>query len=111
MRYAQRRTGWGVLLGVCLLAAALRFATLGVQSFDFDESFTVGAVLNGSLGHALHTIPLTESSPPLYYVLAWFWAQAFGLSEVGIRSLSALFGTALVPVAYVIGRRLGSTRT
>ena len=107
---AQHRTVTVPLLAICVLAAALRFTTLGVQSFDFDESFTVGIVLNGSLGHALHTIPITESSPPLYYILAWFWTRAFGLGEVGIRSLSALLGTALVPVAFFIGRRLGSQR-
>ena len=98
------------LLAICALAAALRFATLDLQSFDFDESFTVGIVLNGSLGHALHTIPITESSPPLYYILAWFWTRAFGLGAVGIRSFSALVGTAVVPVAFFIGRRLGSHR-
>ena len=107
------RASWSTttaLLGVCLIAAALRFATLDVQSFDFDESYTVGIVLNGSLGHALHTIPLTESSPPLYYVLAWLWTRIFGLGEADIRSFSALLGTALVPVAFFIARRLGSER-
>lgn len=110
MQHAQRRTEATALLAVCGLAAVLRFATLSVQSFDFDESFTVGIVVNGSLGHVLHTIPLTESSPPLYYVLAWLWSQTFGLGEFGIRSLSALAGTALVPVTYMIARRLGSPR-
>jgi mannosyltransferase len=93
-----------------VVAAGDRFATLGVQSFDFDESFTVGVVVNGSLGHVLHWIPLTESSPPLYYVLAWLWSKLFGLSEPGIRSLSAVLGTAVAPVAFMIGRRLGSHR-
>ena len=107
-RYGDGFDTWALLV-VCILAAALRFTTLGVQSFDYDESFTV-SLLHGSLGHALRTIPITESSPPLYYVLAWIWTQAFGLGEIGVRSLSALLGTALVPVAYFIGRRLGSSR-
>jgi 4-amino-4-deoxy-L-arabinose transferase-like glycosyltransferase len=107
---ARRNADTALLLGVCALAAALRFATVGVQSFDYDESYTVGMVLSGSLAHALHTIPITESTPPLYYVLAWFWSRIFGLGEVGLRSLSALMGTALVPVAFVIGRDLGSRR-
>ena len=102
--------GWLALLGICALASALRFATLGIQSFDYDESFTVGIVLNGSLGHALHMLPITESSPPLYYVLAWLWTRVFGLGEVGVRSFSALLGAAVVPVAYFIGRRIGSPR-
>src|SRR5207247_1213703 len=32
----------------------------------------------------------------------------FGLGEGGLRSLSALFGVATIPVAYLIGRELGS---
>jgi 4-amino-4-deoxy-L-arabinose transferase-like glycosyltransferase len=98
------------IVAVCVLAAILRALTLGVQSFDFDESYTVGTVLNGSFGHALHMIPVTESSPPLYYVVAWLWTRLFGLGEVGIRSLSALLGTALVLVVYLIATRLGSRR-
>jgi mannosyltransferase len=92
------------------LAAALRFATLDLQSFSFDEAFTVGPVLDGSLGHTLDAIPATESSPPLYYVLAWFWTRLFGLGEVGARSLSALLGTALVPVVFGAARELAGRR-
>ncbi len=110
MRDADWRAEVAPLLLVCALGAAIRFATLGVQSFDFDESFTVGIVINGSFGHMLRTIPRTESSPPLYYILAWLWSKVFGLGPVGIRSLSALFGSLVVPVAYFIGRRFGSPR-
>jgi hypothetical protein len=105
----SRRSAWLPLFVICGIAAALRFATLGIQSFDYDESFTVG-IVSGSLGHALHQIPITESTPPLYYILAWRWAQLFGVSEAGLRSLSALLGTALMPVVFLIGRRLASQR-
>lgn len=100
---------WALVL-LTVLAAVLRFATLDLQSFGFDEAFTVGPVLDGSLGHALDTIPETESSPPLYYVVAWVWTRAFGLGEVGVRSLSALLGTALVPVVYCAARELAGCR-
>ena len=58
----------------------------------------------------LREVKASESNPPLYYALAWGWAKAFGTSEVGLRSLSALFGAATVPVAYLIGRELASRR-
>ncbi len=105
-----RRSEVALLIAVIALGTAIRFATLGVQSFDFDESFTVGIVVNGSFGHMLRTIPRTESSPPLYYILAWLWGKVFGLDEVGIRSLSALFGSLVIPVAFFIGKRFGSFR-
>jgi len=59
-----------------------------------------------SLGGMLHTIPRTESTPPLYYVLAWVWTRVFGFSEFGLRSFSALAGIATIPVACVLARRL-----
>src|SRR5689334_1175368 len=101
--------GWA-LLGIVAGAAALRFSTLGVQSFWHDEAVTVGRVLHPGLGATLREIPSSEATPPLYYVLAWLWSKVFGTSEAGIRSLSALFGTATVPVAYAIGARLVSRR-
>ena len=58
----------------------------------------------------LHEVKHSESNPPLYYVIAWGWAKVFGLGEVGLRSLSALFGAATIPVAYFIGRELSGRR-
>jgi mannosyltransferase len=58
----------------------------------------------------LRAIPDSESTPPLYYLLAWPWAKVFGTGEVGVRSFSALCGTATVPVAYAAGAVLGSRR-
>jgi mannosyltransferase len=106
---AHRRLDALTLAGLCAAGAALRAATIGAQSFDYDESFTV-AIVHGSLGHVLHRIPVTESSPPLYYVLAWLWTRVFGIGPAGIRSLSVVFGTALIPVAFFVARRLGSPR-
>jgi mannosyltransferase len=87
------------------LAAAMRFVTLAQQSFWYDEAVTVHLVRDG-FGAMLHRIPQTESTPPLYYAVAWVWARIFGNGEVGLRSLSALAGTATVPLVYLSGRRL-----
>ncbi len=92
-------------------AAAVRFASLGVQSYHHDEVITAMRVLPGSFADMLHAVRVSESNPPLYYVLAWLWAHVFGRAEVGLRSLSALLGTLTVPVGYLIGRTLSSRRT
>jgi 4-amino-4-deoxy-L-arabinose transferase-like glycosyltransferase len=88
----------------------MRFASIDVQSFHHDEVITAMRVLPGSFGDMLHAVKASESNPPLYYVLAWGWAKAFGSDEVGLRSLSALFGTATVPLAYCIGAELAHRR-
>jgi mannosyltransferase len=88
---------------VVVLAAALRFYAIGDQSFWYDESYTVDLV-GRSFFDMLSAIPHTESTPPLYYVLAWPWRHVFGDSEAGLRSLSALVGTAAVPAAWAAAR-------
>lgn len=92
-----------------ILAALLRFATLGVQSFSDDELFTVW-LMKMSFGHMLSTVPQTEATPPLFYVLEWVCARLFGFSELGIRILPALAGTVTVPVIYAAGARGASRR-
>jgi len=94
------------LLGLTALAAALRFSTLGLQSYRHDEAVTAGRVLVSSFPETMHRVWTSESTPPLYYALAWVWSQPFGVAEIGLRSLSALVGTATVPVAYLVGREV-----
>jgi mannosyltransferase len=97
------------LFGVLGVAVVLRFSTLGLQSYWSDEAVTVDLVRR-SLGQMLSAIPNGERTPPIYYVVAWLWSQVFGTSEVGLRSLSAAFGTLTVLLAYVIARRIAGER-
>ena len=89
------------LAGIVLLGAVLRFATLDLQSYRFDEAVTVGRVLQPSLFTTLSNVPHSESTPPLYYLVAWLWSRPFGTGEVWMRSLSALAGTASIVVVYL----------
>jgi mannosyltransferase len=100
---------WSVA-AVTVVAAAIRFSTLGLQSYRHDEAVTAGRVLVSSLSGTMHQVWTGESTPPLYYVLAWLWSHLFGVHEVGLRSLSALFGVATVPAAALAGRELGGRR-
>ncbi len=100
---------WG-FVAIAAVGVGVRFSTLGLQSYHHDEVITAARVLPGSFGHMLHEVRASESNPPLYYVLAWGWAKLFGTGEVGLRSLSALFGAATIPIAYQIGAELSSRR-
>ena len=100
------------LAATCLLTivgGGLRLATLDAQSYWLDELVTV-SLLEQGFGDMLSGVRETEATPYLYYVLAWPWAQAFGLGEIGLRSLSALVGTAVIPVAYAAGAAFCSRR-
>ncbi len=101
---------WWPLAALLLLATALRFSTLGLQSFWYDEAFTPVHVLHASLGATLHSVVHTENTPPLWYVLIWAWSRAFGTGAVALRLPSAVFGVATVAVAWAIGRELTGRR-
>jgi hypothetical protein len=92
-----------------VLGAVLRVYRLGHQGFWFDEGNTA-LLVHFSPGKMLGLIPQSESTPPLYYCVAWLWARVFGYGEVGLRSLSAVCGVALIPVLYGAGARLVSRR-
>ncbi len=58
----------------------------------------------------LSTVPDSESTPYLYYVVAWVWANVFGEGEAALRSLSALFGVGTVAAVWAAARELVSER-
>ncbi len=93
-----------------LVGAALRFATLGLQSYRYDEAVTVVRVLHPNFFDTVAAVPGSESTPPFYYMVAWLWSTLFGTAEVQLRSLSALAGTASIAVVYLGARALPLSR-
>src|SRR5665213_1047157 len=107
---ARRRDPWTwAIVAVVMAGAVVRFATIDVQSMWLDEAVTHSLVTR-SFGAMLRAIPHSESTPPLYYVLEWVWARVFGSGAVGLRSLSALFGSATIVVLAAVAGRLGGRR-
>ena len=102
---------WWPLAALIVLAAILRLATLGEQSFWYDEAYTPVHVLHASLWATLRAVVRSENTPPLWYVIAWADSWLLGTGEVALRLPSALAGIATVPVAWAIGRELTGRRT
>ena len=98
------------LAGIVALGAGLRFGTLDLQSYRYDEAVTVVRVLHPSFFDTVAAVPRSESTPPLYYMLAWLWSRVFGTGEIGLRSLSALAGTASIPIVYLAAGALRMRR-
>jgi mannosyltransferase len=99
------RTALQILVGLTVIGAALRFATLNVQSVWGDEAATI-ILVHRSFGGMLSHLASSESAPPLYYVLAWVWTKVFGTGAIGFRSLSAVAGTLTIPVLFACGREI-----
>jgi mannosyltransferase len=108
-RELARRPELLALAALTVAAAALRFYGLGHQGFWFDEANTA-LLVRFSPGKMIGLIPQTESTPPLYYCVAWVWSRVFGDTEAGLRSLSAVCGVLLVPVAYLAAGKLAGRR-
>ena len=87
------------------VAAIARFATLDEQSYWYDEAVTVGLHPRWISATCSTGSPTASPRRRSTTLLAWLWAKVFGTGEVGLRSLSALCGTAFVPVVYAIGAR------
>jgi uncharacterized membrane protein len=102
--------GWWPLAALTILAAVLRFTTLGAQSFWYDEAFTPVHVLHPSLTATLRSVVHTENTPPLWYLIAWADSRILGTGEYALRLPSALAGIATVPIAWAIGRELTARR-
>ncbi|HEY5333521.1 MAG TPA: glycosyltransferase family 39 protein, partial [Solirubrobacterales bacterium] len=106
----ERSRAFWIVVGLTALAALLRFATLGVQSYHHDEIVTASRILRGGFGHAMQQVWTGESTPPVFYAIAWVWTQLVGTGEFGLRTVSAVAGVATVPVAYLIGVELRGRR-
>jgi len=92
---------------IVLLGTALRLYDLGTESFWFDEIYTVQRETQDlqTLVHQLATQGnMTRNA--VYYLLAHFWVMPFEITEVSIRSLSALFGILSIGMMYVVGQQL-----
>jgi mannosyltransferase len=107
VRVASSPVEASLLAGVVCVGVWLRFATLGAQSYWFDEA-QAAHELHLSLGAMFHSVFGIETNPPLYFVVGWAWVHVFGAGEVGLRSLSALAGVAAIVLAYLCGRELVS---
>jgi mannosyltransferase len=97
----RRRFQLGILL-VLLLAFGLRLYAIARQDIWGDEAFSIW----------LSSQPLpqvvaggADTHPPLYPFLLYLWLRLAGSSPLAVRFLSALVGTLVVPLVYLLGRR------
>lgn len=96
----------GLLAAVLVLAAALRFVSIGARSLWLDEA--VSAQMAGLPARELVArVAAEDTHPPLYYLLLSRWTRIFGDTEAGLRSPGAIASTLIVVGTWWLGRRLG----
>src|SRR5205814_2407351 len=93
-----------LLLVLCLFAFALRVFQLGAQSLWYDEGFS--AWLSAQSLDQITLKTAADIHLPLYYYLLHVWMRAGGPSEFSLRFLSLAPGVLLVPVIFLMTRKL-----
>ena len=82
---------------------------LSTWSIWFDEAFTAYIVRFDFADIAHYTG--NDMHPPLYYWLVKIWTSIFGTSEAGFRSLSLVFGIAVIILGFLLLKKLFGRRT
>lgn len=105
---SEKSRNFGAVFFLLLLTLAafwLRLINLGKLSFWSDDAFTYSAV-EGILKHGWPVLPsgLVYFKQLLYSYLAAFFALILGLNEFGLRFPSALAGTLVIPLTYLLAR-------
>jgi len=101
-RRAVRRIGIVSLLA--LLGASARLPAVWAHPLSQDEVFSARIATTHSLIGAFHRILRTESTPPLWYALAWLGSR-LGAPLLDLRLLSVACGAALSAVTFLLARR------
>ncbi len=83
---------FAVAAAIVLFAFLARSYRIGNEELWQDETFSFYMINWSKWPKNL----LIDNNPPLYYLLLWVWAKAFGQSEAALRMLSASFGTLFV---------------
>ena len=92
-----------VLAAIVVAGVVLRFVTTSHLWLDEALSVEIARLPLRDIPEALRH----DGHPPLYYALLHEWMRVFGDGDVAVRSLSGVFGVALLPLAWFAGRRLG----
>ncbi|HZW02538.1 MAG TPA: glycosyltransferase family 39 protein, partial [Anaerolineaceae bacterium] len=103
--HQERITVWFIFL----LGLMLRLYQLGADSFWIDEIGVATAAQMPTVGEMLRIAHDHVMAMPLDYFVAWLFAR-LDTGEFWLRIPSALWGSFLIPIAFLLFRRLTNYR-
>jgi hypothetical protein len=93
------------VLAVLAVVGGVAFRLYTRSDLWLDEALTVN-ISKLSVGDLLESLK-HDGHPPLYYLLLHYWMEVFGEGDVAVRSLSAVFSIAALPLIWIAARRYG----
>jgi len=97
-----------VLIGLFVLAVALRFYGIGRESFWHDEAFSV-KFSSGPVAQLLES-SARDVHPPLYYLGLHFWRQVVGESDTRFRAYSLVWSLIGLFGLFLLAKDIGGWR-
>ena len=104
------RNNWLWLLGILLLATALRFYRVADMPLRADEATNL-FIAADSPEAIIHTFASDDPHMPLYYLLLHYWMQWAGRSELAARFLTILAGIVTVAMTCLLARTIFPRRS
>ena len=103
---------WALLLGVTIVAAALRFYAIGLlpPGLYHDEAFNGLDALRVLGGERPIFFPANNGREPLFIYLVALSVAALGRSPGAIRIVAAVLGTLTVPAAHLMAKAMFDRR-
>ncbi len=105
----HRRASLWPILGIAVLATALRLLVIDRDALWLDEGYSWWDARQ-SFASLWSLVPQCDPHPPLYFALLHGWIALFGDGTIAIRALSSVLGVATVVVVYLAGRELDAAR-
>ena len=95
----------GLALGIVLFGYGLRAHRIANPALRGDEAFSV-RFASQPVSTIWAAMATSEPNPPVYWFTLHTWMQLAGSSELTVRWISVLAGTALIALAIRLGRNL-----
>jgi hypothetical protein len=98
------------LLALIAIGVCIRVWGMNVFAYNADEAMLLATAEADSLKQVVNYSFFEASHPPLYYILLHYWLY-ISHDIAFVRGLSLVFGVALIPLYYAIGKELNGRFT
>ena len=98
------------VIGLTTLALAVRILLAARSGLWRDEALFLFVVRSPSWTGMLDFLRFHESHPPLFYAMMRLWLSVTGDTDAAALAVPVVIGVALVPLIYVVGTSLFSSR-
>lgn len=80
------------------------------QSAEAFRRYAEQSAPPAGAGRVIRAVLLSDTSPPLYYLLLNWWIRGFGSGDAALRLFSVWWAVLALPLLWLLGRELGGAR-